>query len=139
MKRPSDTTSARAPSSSATPDGRSGDRAVPVRLVDGARGPEHAEQPWGRQHGQAVEGVIPERRVRGQRPERGEQCFRAGISPAQRFLDGAHGILEPDRILLIVRVVPMRPLVQGDARRAVPMDERSKDGLGQKVHDVSDL
>jgi hypothetical protein len=106
----------------------------PLEFVD----PEHA---FRSQHRQPVKGVVPEVAVASQSQERFQQWpdLVLGELLQERLLQRLHKVTESDRILLIVRMVPMRRLVERKARGITIGQEPRCIVLIERVHCDSSL
>ena len=98
--------------------------------------PEHSKQAGGAEDGQAVECVIPERRVLPQRAKRCEHIVHARIFLPERRLNLAQQVLEANRVLPVVGMVAMGGLIQRHARRRVWLEEAANGVACQDTHNA---
>ena len=77
------------------------------------------------EHGQSVTSVLPEVVIVGQRLERREERLDVTrrVRLPQRLLQRLHEVAKPDRVLLVVRMMPMRRLIEREARRRMRLQE----------------
>jgi hypothetical protein len=104
----------------------------PLQSVD----PKHSSCA---KHRQPVKGMIPHVAVVRQCQERVQECLDLSLRDLlqERLLQSLHKDPEPNSILLIVRTVPMRRLVERKARRVAVLKESRREVLVECVHVLS--
>ncbi len=98
--------------------------------------PVDFEQVGRGQHGEPVERVVPEIAVTGQGVEwcRQRPDVPRRITMVQRRLQRLDEVTKADRILLVVRMLPMRRLVEREARRFMRRQQHGRIIAFERVH-----